>query len=398
MTIAAKHMDPLVGVDVHIIMIPSPMGPIPTPLPHPFVGMVIDPMDYAPVIGATVYINNMPRGIAGTGGKAMPPHIPMGGPFMKPPANEGEIFMGSMTVVVDGDAQSFLAMPFLSCTDIGMPAPPRPKGSPPPSLVLPTTTVLSVPMGPPVMIGGPPTISIMAMGMKAAFAGLKKLGPAIRKAQRGSGLTGDAMRGAAAKANKAGAKAAEAMKLGDKGRQRIENAVCTVTGHPVDVATGRVFTDNTDLELPGPLPFEWKRSWSGTSTYQGDLGHGWHHSYRHSLYVRDDVVLYRNDEGRLISLPPLKEGDEYFDRTERLTLLRDMGGYALRTIDRLTYRFRKAQPQRTDGGTRPELGKRSCQQHHPAQPRRPRTACGGRRQRRSQPVSSPMTRTAASPR
>ena len=37
---AAKQGDKVVGVDTHIIMIPSPGGPVPTPLPHPFAGML----------------------------------------------------------------------------------------------------------------------------------------------------------------------------------------------------------------------------------------------------------------------------------------------------------------------------------------------------------------------
>ncbi len=345
MTIAAKHMDPVVGVDIHIIMIPSPAGPIPTPLPNPFVGMVMDPFDYAPVIGATVYINGMPRGLGGTACVPLPPHLPLGGPFgPPPPGNEGEIFMGSATVVVDGDAQSFLGLQVLTCQSVGMPSPPRPKGQPGKSLFLPVSTVLCIPMGPPVMIGGPPTITAFAA---AATAGAMKLlgglGKMVRKAQRGAGKFGKAMRKISKKAHDAGDKVADKLKLGDRGRQRVHNAVCTVTGHPVDVATGRVFTDKTDLELPGPLPFVWKRSWSSTSTYAGDLGFGWHHEYQRSLYIEDHVVLYRNEEGRTVFFPPLAPGQEHFDRTERLTLLRDPselgGSYCLRTMDWLTYRF-----------------------------------------------------------
>jgi len=48
---AAKQFDPVMGVDIHIILIPTPGGPVPTPLPHPFIGMVFDPMDFIPVIG-----------------------------------------------------------------------------------------------------------------------------------------------------------------------------------------------------------------------------------------------------------------------------------------------------------------------------------------------------------
>ena len=60
--IGAKAMDPVLGVDIHIIQPPGPVPPL--PVPHPFVGMLVDPMDFAPIIGATVMINGMPRATA----------------------------------------------------------------------------------------------------------------------------------------------------------------------------------------------------------------------------------------------------------------------------------------------------------------------------------------------
>jgi hypothetical protein len=85
------------------------------------------------------------------------------------------MFMGSSTVTVDGDAMSYMALPALSCQCVGMPPPPRPKKkSKTKSLVLPTSVVLPIPAGPPVLIGGPPTISMMAIGMKLGMAGLGK--------------------------------------------------------------------------------------------------------------------------------------------------------------------------------------------------------------------------------
>src|SRR4051794_8148772 len=98
---AAKHLDPVLGVDTHIILIPTPAGPVPTPLPHPYVGMLLDPMDYIPKVGTAIRVNGVPRAVAGTSGMATPPHIPMGGPFAKPPTNESEMFMGSMSVNAD---------------------------------------------------------------------------------------------------------------------------------------------------------------------------------------------------------------------------------------------------------------------------------------------------------
>ena len=37
---AAKQGDQVVGVCTHTVMVPSPGGPVPTPLPHPFSGML----------------------------------------------------------------------------------------------------------------------------------------------------------------------------------------------------------------------------------------------------------------------------------------------------------------------------------------------------------------------
>lgn len=221
---------------------------------------------------------------------ATPSHVPMGGPFGPPlPTHESEVFMGSSTVSVDGDAHSYNGLPVLSCQSVGMPAPTRKKGAPPKSLVLPTSTILSIPTGPPVIIGGPPTISLVTLGSRAA---LSALGKGLRRLQRGSGRVGKAMRAASDGAQKAGDALAKTLKLGDNSRNAVQRATCTVTGHPVDVATGKVFTDHIDFELPGPLPFKWERVWYSTSTYRGPLGHGWHHAYDAALYVADDVVLY----------------------------------------------------------------------------------------------------------
>ena len=54
MTQAAKWFDPVIGLDIHMVMVPAPPSPspIPTALPHPFFGVVFDPLGAA--IGAGV--------------------------------------------------------------------------------------------------------------------------------------------------------------------------------------------------------------------------------------------------------------------------------------------------------------------------------------------------------
>jgi uncharacterized Zn-binding protein involved in type VI secretion len=93
---AAKQGDQIVGVDTHIIMIPSPGGPVPTPLPHPFSGILDGSLS------SDVKIMGMAAATLNSTATNTPPHIPQGGPFQAPPSNRGQIIMGSATVLING--------------------------------------------------------------------------------------------------------------------------------------------------------------------------------------------------------------------------------------------------------------------------------------------------------
>ena len=93
---AAKQGDRVMATDTHIIMIPSPGGPVPTPLPHPFIGML------SQGLSTNVSIQGMPAATVDSIAMNTPPHIPQGGPFQKPPSNQGKIIMGSPTVYIGG--------------------------------------------------------------------------------------------------------------------------------------------------------------------------------------------------------------------------------------------------------------------------------------------------------
>jgi RHS repeat-associated protein len=335
----SKHFDPVIGIDIHILIIP-PVGPV--PIPHPHIALVFDPFDYVPFIGATVKVGGLPRSTAGTAGKPIP-HIPMGGPFAKPPMNENEIFMGSVTVLADGGPLSYTAVPSLSCHDIGLIAPPR-KKKPKKSfgMVLPTSVVLSIPLGMPVMVGGAPTIDMMGLAMMGGFAALGGAFKKLRKMQKKS----KRMKKMSNAIHKRAKKAMDKLGVPPNVRNKVHKGICTVTGHPVDVATGKMFTDHIDFELPGPLPLVWERTWYSTSVYDGPLGHGWHHSYDVKLCEMDNAVAVRLADGRSIAFPVLDINEACFDRQERMTLLRDEEGYALDTSDRQRYRFTPFQGQK----------------------------------------------------
>jgi len=91
---AAKMNDKIIGVDTHIIMIPTPGGPVPTPLPHPFNGMI------NLNCSTSVFIQGQPAATVDSQATNTPPHIPQGGPFQVPPTNMAKIIMGSTSVFI----------------------------------------------------------------------------------------------------------------------------------------------------------------------------------------------------------------------------------------------------------------------------------------------------------
>jgi uncharacterized Zn-binding protein involved in type VI secretion len=128
---AAKQNDRILGVDIHIVMIPAPPGPpVPTPLPSPFAGMINGGCS------TNVKIQGQPAATMGSTATNQPSHIPAGGPFQKPPTNQGRIMIGSPTVRINGKMAARMGDPALTCND---PAD------------LPSGTVLVV---------GPPTVMI----------------------------------------------------------------------------------------------------------------------------------------------------------------------------------------------------------------------------------------------
>ena len=177
---AAKHTDPIIGMDMHMIQPPPPAPPMMVPIP--VAGMVMDPADYQQ--GAcTVFVNGLPRARAGTRCMLSPPHVPVGGTFVMPPTNEAEMQQGSATVLADGDAMSAMGHAVLGCHDIGAPAPMRPwRTDTARSLMMAAHTVMPIPGGAPVNVGGAPTI--MARPPRGDVRRTERRGVAVRRSVR----------------------------------------------------------------------------------------------------------------------------------------------------------------------------------------------------------------------
>jgi uncharacterized Zn-binding protein involved in type VI secretion len=97
---AAKQGDQINAVDTHIVMVPSPGGPVPTPLPHPFSGII------SGNLSSDVKIMGMPAATVDSTADNTPAHLPTapGTSFQKPPANKATIKLGSTSVKINGKA------------------------------------------------------------------------------------------------------------------------------------------------------------------------------------------------------------------------------------------------------------------------------------------------------
>ena len=96
---AAKQGDKISAIDTHIVMVPG-TPPVPTPLPHPFMGTINGGLS------SDVNVMGKPAATVDSTADNSPAHMATapGTSFQKPPANKGTIKMGSTTVKINGKA------------------------------------------------------------------------------------------------------------------------------------------------------------------------------------------------------------------------------------------------------------------------------------------------------
>jgi len=108
---AAKQGDKIMATDTHILMIPSPGGPVPTPTPMPFNGTLLTDLS------TDVFIEGKPAATVNSIAINQPIHIPAGGPFQKPPSNQGKILVGSTGVFINGKPAARQGDMAMTCND-----------------------------------------------------------------------------------------------------------------------------------------------------------------------------------------------------------------------------------------------------------------------------------------
>ncbi|CDP82960.1 MULTISPECIES: PAAR domain-containing protein [Mycolicibacterium] len=110
---AANGAAVVVATDTHIVMVPTPGGPVPTPLPHPFTGRL------SAGLVNTVLIAGQPAAVLGSVAANQPPHLPTppGVAFQIPPANTGTVHLGSTGVRIGGQPAARNGDPVRTCND-----------------------------------------------------------------------------------------------------------------------------------------------------------------------------------------------------------------------------------------------------------------------------------------
>ena len=349
---ASSHLDPVMGIDVHLVMIPP--SPSPIPMPHPYIAMIMDPKDWlscavmsvaamaAPVptgdadadaaaslafgvatmalgmagMGATVKLGFTPRTVSGVKNKVIP-HFPMGASFAPVPVmkNSGHAQFGSLFLVADGNPFTGLMHMNNDCWDIGIMALMRKQyPSQPMHLFLPTGFVMAIPSHNVIVNPIPTPINPIAALTKLLNAGFAKI---LHKV-----------------VNK--------LPIGNRVSNALHKAVCHVTGHPVDVVSGMLFTDEEDFALPGVIPFSWERTWYSDSIYKGPMGYGWYHNYDMGFSIDEhNQGIFRMNDGRMVAFELPQPGKFTFNRPEKLFLHRhaEEKYYYITDKDGLIYRF-----------------------------------------------------------
>jgi len=343
--LASSQLDLVIGLDIHMEMVPTP-APVPTPFPMPFVGMIeFSASDLLLSVGIakvmSVFTGDPPNGpvlvnnfhATKTGDEAQNkkvlPHIviPPGvawTPLPKPlklkvkpgpppapdnpaaPPGDAVLVTGSKTVKFEGTNACRLGSLAMSCSD---------------PVRLPSSVLLPIPKGFPVLIGGPDALDWSAAA-KAFFLRNKWTAGLLH----------------------------QLISLLPPGRFRnlLHWGACQLTGHPVDVATGRLLVITEDFELPGPIPLKFERHYSSAwAERDSTLGYGWSHTFDERIWLERGAVVYKTGDGREIEfhtfdLPgrKMREGQELSYPIDRLTLrCKGEGRWEIRTPDGLVREF-----------------------------------------------------------
>ncbi|MGQ5226617.1 DUF6531 domain-containing protein [Streptomyces sp. yara] len=133
------------------------------------------------------------------------------------------------------------------------------------------------------------TLGGLAKGLKGGAAALKGLRGGLK-------AMGSAVRGL-------GRSARSTLTNGARGAYDRVRSVVRGCGDPVDVATGAMYLDQTDVELPGVLPLIFTRRCSSQYRTGWWFGPSWSSTIDQRLEVDEDGVVFVTEDGLLLAYP-----------------------------------------------------------------------------------------------
>lgn len=337
----SKHFDIVLAIDIHWTLIPPPPSfmLIPLPLPHPFVGIVFDVMDY---LTFTIPIPQFIRNIK----PDLPEGIPMGGsifvhgrhkattttsvmgvlipfrhitslipvymiPFLQEAPHEGEVYYGAQTVLGQGSKMSG-NQPQQVLTCMGLPfgmtmlpaMPDKPKKNPLAYFAFYnnfSSLYIQINTGNPVLVGGAFVPHVYTQGeMLMRFAGMALMRGLTKSLGKGVTKFNHFLQGKFGKTNP------------------VSKALCKVGLEPVNFASGAMLFEWDDFEIEAGTPLKWENVWYSDRPYQhGMLGNGIFNS--HDLYIvpdeEDEIAAWVHPEELQpmpIPVPPVGEELTYY--------------------------------------------------------------------------------------
>ncbi|GAB0155196.1 DUF6531 domain-containing protein [Chryseobacterium sp. Alg-005] len=306
----SKHFDIVLAIDIHWTLIPPPPSfmLIPLPLPHPFIGIVFDIMDYIkfsiPIpefirkmkpdlpesipMGGSIYVHG--RHKATTTTSVMGVLIPFKHitslipvymiPFPQEAPHEGEVYYGAQTVLGQGSKMSG-NQPQQVLTCMGLPfgmtmlpaMPNKPKKNPLAYFAFYnnfSSFYIQINTGGPVLVGGPFVPHVYTPGeMLMRFAGMALMRSLTKSLGKGITKFNHILQGKFGKTNP------------------ISRALCKVGLEPVNFASGAMLFEWDDFEIEGGTSLKWTNIWFSDRPYKhGMLGNNTFNS--HDLYIVPD--------------------------------------------------------------------------------------------------------------
>ncbi len=108
-------------------------------------------------------------------------------------------------------------------------------------------------------------------------------------------------------------------------KNKAPSAKAVMSSMPIHYGTGEELLEQTDFEIEGESPFDWTRTYRSGSECEdwGLLGARWATPYTTSLSLSIRGIVYHEESGRALRLPPLAVGAEYDNGVEGFVLRRD---------------------------------------------------------------------------